>query len=474
MSAAEKVVFWQKVMAYAKGRGFQIYFITWNIYTYGAEGKGGITNDANNEATKRYFRKAVRLMFETYPHLDGLGVTAGENMNGLSADVEGKWMWDAYGQGILDYAKENPKRNITFIHRWHYADISQVMGHFEPLLALPNVRLDMSYKYSAAHMYSAPAPRLIYTKDGDVPADLARTNKKTWLEVRQDDFYYMHWGYPQFARDYIYAFPDKDKYIQGFFYGGDGWTATCDFYSKADVHKNVLDIKRVWYTQMLWGRLSYNPQTLDQVFIDEMAYRYPNVSASNLFSAWSDASRGLPLVAEVIQGSLCFDFHWWPELCQGNKGFLRIEDFIKAKPSIGSDICSIKDSAAGNCPNGRTSDKVADTIQKAGEAALEKLALVSSGGNPELEANIKSIYAQAYLSLYYAEKIRGATAKAANRNEDAKIALGKAVGFWKNYTNIMDGMFIGAVMLRTKDFKNWHVHDAAVTKEYTDLGGHAN
>jgi hypothetical protein len=473
MSAAEKVAFWQKVMAYGKGRGFQIYFITWNIYTYGAEGKNGITNDAKNEATKKYFRKAVRLMFETYPDLDGLGATAGENMRGLSADAEGQWMWDAYGQGMLDYAKANPDRNITFIHRWHYAEISQVMDHFEPLLSLPNVRLDMSYKYSSAHMYSAPAPRLIYTKDGDVPADLAKTDKKTWLEVRQDDFYFLHWGDPQFAKEYIYAFPDKDKYIQGFFYGGDGWSATRDFFSKADVHKNILEIKRVWYTQMLWGRLSYNPQTPDNVFIDEIAYRYPNVSASTLFRAWSSASRGVPLATEVIQGTLCFDFHWWPELCQGRKGFLRIDDFIKAKPSIGSDICSIADSAAGKCPNGRTPDNVADTIQTAAEAALEQIALVSSGGNPELEDTIKNIYAQAYLSLYYAEKIRGATATAANRNEDAKIALGKADCHWKNYVNIMDGMFTGVQMQRTRDFENWHVHDAAVTKEYTDLGGDA-
>ena len=87
-------------------------------------------------------------------------------MNRLSADAEGRWMWDTYGQGLMDYARQHPDRDITFIHRWHYADISQVMGHFEPLLALPNVRLDMSYKYSAAHMYSAPAPRLIYTKGG--------------------------------------------------------------------------------------------------------------------------------------------------------------------------------------------------------------------------------------------------------------------------------------------------------------------
>jgi len=474
MTAAEKVAFWQKVMAYGKSRGFKIYFITWNIYTYGAEGKNGITNDPKNEATKKYFRKAVRMMFETYPDLDGLGVTAGENMPKLSAEAEGQWMWDSYGQGIMDYAKENPERDITFIHRWHYAEISQIMGHFKPLLSLPNVRLDLSYKYSAAHMYSAPSPRLIYTKDGDVPADLARTKKKTWLEVRQDDFYYLHWGHPQFARDYIYAFPDKDKYIQGFLYGGDGWTATRDFHSKANVHKNVLDIKRLWYTQMIWGRLSYNPQTSDKVFIDEIAYRYPNVSAPTLFSAWSDASRGLPLAAEVVQGSLCYDFHWWPELCQAHKGFLKIADFIKAKPSIGSDICSIKDSAAGKYPDGRTSDKIADDVQAAGEAALKKLVSISANGNPDLEVNIKSIYAQAYLSLYYAEKIRGATAKAANRNEDAKIALGKADCHWKNYTNIMDGMFIGANMLRSRDFTNWHVHDAAVTKEYTDLGGDAD
>ena len=46
--------------------------------------------------------------------------------------------------------------------------------------------------------------------------------------------------------------------------------------------------------------------------------------------------------------------------------------------------------------------------------------------------------------------------------------------FWKDDTNIMDEMFIGVNMLRSKSFKNWHVHDAAVTKEYSDLGGDAN
>ena len=49
--------------------------------------------------------------------------------------------------------------------------------------------------------------------------------------------------------------------------------------------------------------------------------------------------------------------------------------------------------------------------------------------------------------------------------------MGKAVGHWRNYVTIMDSMFYGADMMRSKDFKNWHVHDTAVLKEYTKLGG---
>ncbi|MBT3194685.1 MAG: hypothetical protein HN341_19230, partial [Verrucomicrobia bacterium] len=196
--------------------------------------------------------------------------------------------------------------------------------------------------------------------------------------------------------------------------------------------------------------------------------------ATTLFSAWSDASRGLPLAAEVIQGSLCFDFHWWPELCQGNKGFLTIEDFMNATPSIGSELSSIQESAAGDCPSGLSSDDVADEVQTAAESALEKLAGLSAVGNPDLEVNIKSIYAQAYLSLYYAEKIRAATAMAAERNEDARTALAKAEEHWMDYTRIMDEMFIGADMLRTRSFEDWHVHDDAVSREYSALSGDAN
>ena len=63
MTNAEKAAFWKEVMVYGKSRGFQIYFVTWNIYTHGT----GLSSSPTDQATKDYFRKAVRLLFETFP-----------------------------------------------------------------------------------------------------------------------------------------------------------------------------------------------------------------------------------------------------------------------------------------------------------------------------------------------------------------------------------------------------------------------
>lgn len=474
MSPAKRADFWKEVMAYGKGRGFQIYFVTWNIYTYGATGKGGIDNNPANAATRAYFRRTITRLFETFPDLDGLGITAGENMSRISAEEEGKWMWETYGQGMTDYAKSHPDRNITFIHRWHQASIAQVMNHFGPLLALPNVRLDMSYKYSAAHVYSAPAPRLIYTKDGDVPADLARNNKKTWLEVRNDDFYFLHWADPEFVREYLKAFPDKERYIQGFFYGSDGWTGTRDFVNKENRFNGGLEIKRVWLTQMLWGRLAYNPQTPNTVFQEAIALRYPGAAAASLFEAWMNASRALPLATEMIQGTYSLDFQWWPELCQATSGFRTVADFATASPAVGSTMCSIARSAENACPGGRSAGRVADTISAFSRKALNGASGLPASLQTELGRQVLNIRAQAYLGLYYAGKIKGAVDVTRNSRSAAMAALGEADCAWKNYVYLMESLFTGAQMMRTRDFTDWHAQDSRVVDEYTGLGGSAD
>ena len=54
--------------------------MTWNVFTYGVDGKYGITDAIDNPKTVDYFRASVREMFRTYPLLRGIGLTAGENM----------------------------------------------------------------------------------------------------------------------------------------------------------------------------------------------------------------------------------------------------------------------------------------------------------------------------------------------------------------------------------------------------------
>jgi len=483
MSKAQKVAFWKAVMAYGKDRGFQIYFITWNIYTYGAI--GSFTNNPTDQSTINYIRKAVRVLFETYPDLDGIGVSAGENMDKeiISVPARIQWLADTYGSGIADYAKIHPERKINFLHRWLDADVSTVLSKFSTMLALPNVHLDMTFKYSLAHLYSTPDPAWINIKDGiNAVADLDKTGKKTWLELRNDDFYFLSWGDPQFVRECIAGYPDAGKYIAGFMYGADGWVNTRDFTSKNNSFTGMLEIKRDWFSYRIWGRLSYNPQTPDEVFINEMADRYPGVNAQILFDAWTAASRGVPLATELVMGSkpgtnfgsgyFWFDFQWWPELCQSSGGLVKIETFSGSNPSDGSNMCSIKNSANGNCSgNPRTSYFIADTIQKAAATALQKISLLDTKGYPDLVLYKKNITAQTYLSLYYAEKIRGATYQSAGNTASARTAMGNAYCHWKSYTDIMNELHNGADMMRTRSFIKWSVYDNNVLKEFTDLGG---
>ena len=60
MTIDEKIGFWRWVMQQAADRGIQVYFFTWNVFTFGAAGKHGITDDLNNPTTKKYFRASVR------------------------------------------------------------------------------------------------------------------------------------------------------------------------------------------------------------------------------------------------------------------------------------------------------------------------------------------------------------------------------------------------------------------------------
>jgi len=242
-SIDQKIAFWKEVMKYGRDRGFDIYFFTWNIFLSTAKDKHGITSDTNNELTKTFYRKCMKKFLETYPDLTGFGVTAGESMGDLNNDQREAWMWDTYGKGMMEYAVANPTRELVFIHRLLQSDFTSMMNYFKPLSDLPNVRFDISHKYSNAHAHAAVKPT--YWDGKDLEDELTKYDIKSWLTIRNDDFFFLHWADPQFVRDYVTNFPTVGKYVHGIYIGADGWVFGREFVSKNPYYqqKNALEYK---------------------------------------------------------------------------------------------------------------------------------------------------------------------------------------------------------------------------------------
>jgi hypothetical protein len=471
LSMDEKIAFWRKVMAYAHARGFEFYLFNWNIWTDGATGKYGITDDkpkaATSQATIAYMRKCMSTLLETYPGLDGFGITQGEHMSENDAD-NSAFLAKTYGLGLVDYARTHPERKFTFIHRWHLADFSEIKANFAELFRLPNIKFEMSYKYSLAHMYATPLPQRM--SEAQIKP-LREHQLKSWLTVRNDDFYYHNWGEPAFARAYLNGMIEKGDWFAGFYMGSDGYCPTRAFFSKNTVTQGQLEIQRQWYLFMLWGRLSYNPGTSDEVFKRHLAHRYPGVSSESLFTAWAKASRGLPKVGEIITGTLGRDNQWWPEACQSNDGFLTAADFGDANACKGSALASIAETASGRLAGKRSTYAVADEIEADALAALSVVSAMSAPPNTELRVALDNIKAMSYLTIYYAHKIRGATYLKTKDGEKARTALGAGYWWWLAYSHLMDKMYTGMNMARSADLPHWRYHDAAVLQEYTSNGG---
>lgn len=215
----------------------------------------------------------------------------------------------------------------------------------------------------------------------------------------------------------------------------------------------------------------YNPATSDTVFKNHLALRFPEFSSEKLFTAWSLALRGLPKATELIHGTMKLGWQWWPEGCQSHKGLVTAAQFADAVPGAGSTLSSIAQSAANDRSGGKNSYALADEIEADALAALATVNVMPAKPNTELGVAVNNIKTMSYLTLCYAHKIRGATHLKANSKDQARASMGTAYCWWMKFANLMDAMFTGMQMQRTENFRDWHVYDQSVLKDYADLGG---
>jgi hypothetical protein len=408
MTIEQKIAFWREVMDYAHDRGINVYVYTWNVFVWGADGKYGITSAQDNPIAIDYFRKSVRAMLLTYPRLAGIGMTAGENMQNLMGEHSKEmWLRQTYGDGVEDVRKLQPERSINLIHRMNQANLGQVLP---PWLDYPKP-FDLSYKYSAAHMYSLTAPPFAKRDLVDMPSSL-----RTWMELRNDDIYSFRWGDPAYARAYLRALPGPGV-MAGFNMGPDGYTWGREFISTEPESPRQLVIKKQWYSFMLWGRLSYDPSLPDSLFERTLAVRYPEAPSHKLFLASEASSRIIPEINRFFWAGGGNDLAWFPEAClshPNHHGFYTVEDFINGTTMPGSGILNIReytDAIERHAPiTGTTPPQVALQLRADASLALGLLdTMPPPGTDKELRLTIGDLRAMAYLGTYYADKILGAT-----------------------------------------------------------------
>lgn len=469
-SHEQRVAFWREVMRYAHDRGMKFYFFNWNIHLEHARDQyANLTEDPKNSATIDYMYKSMRALLETYPELDGFGITSGDGMHGTSEENT-QWTWTTMGKATRDYLRENPTRAFNLIHRSVKSSVEDWNTLYAPLKAVSNATLDFSTKYAMAHMYSAPTPRWT----GAIQK-VAQSGQKTWLTLRNDDYFYLNWGDPQFVRDFIAGIPNKEAVV-GMYIGIDGYNPSRTYFHKEPALNGQLEVERRWYMEMLWGRIAYNPNLSDDILRNLLAKRYPGVSARDLFNAWALASRSLPKVTELVMGKWQLDFHWYPEACWSDPrrctGFRTIDGFANDTTiAKGSTLCDIAQSAAGDCQGKKSALTVADEIQADARQALALVNALTSGGNTALEIAFTNIKQMACLSAYYGHKIRGATYKKAGEPAQAREEMGRAYGWWMAYTRSMEKVYQADSFRNLSIAPDWRFADVAVLKEYTDLGG---
>jgi hypothetical protein len=473
----QKIDFWRRVMQYAHDRNIAFHIVTWNIYTYGVDGKYGITDALDNPKTADYFRASVREMFRTYPLLAGIGLTAGENMGEVkmysggvdSFDAKENWLFATYGQGVLDAARAEPRRRFRLIHRQHESRAQDIVSTFKPVVEQPNVDFVFSFKYAQAHALSSTTQPFHRNYVGTLGP------LKTLWTIRNDDALMLRWAAPDFVREFVRNIPREPS--AGYYVGSDMWVWGREFLAKTPRSPRQLEIDKHWLHTLLWGRFGYDPLLDNARIASLVGQRFPGVDGAKLLSAWQNASMIYPGVTGFHWAD--FDFQWYIEACRSRpgpaktaSGFHSVETFITqpVHPASGNMSIPVYVDAwrKGELAKaeGRAPTAVSRSLHTSADAALRSADAMARSraakSDAELRDTLDDIRSMALLGKYYAHKIGAATSLAQARasrdtalQKSAIAELELARGFWRRYTALMGARYRNPVWTNRVGHVDW-------------------
>ena len=473
--------YWHTLFRMAKNRGIKTYLINWNIFVspsfaekYGVadyclpemEGKEYFGDGDYSPLVQRYNRECVTQLINEYPELTGFGVSQNERMEGVPEQVWQDWIVNTYFD-----AMDSADHKIEFIMRAHTHPAPELTRKAieDNAYRLGTVWVPVKFNWSHAHA----TPKLMYIHGGSRSTSLWNPEPKNYKMVftmRNEDFFVLRWGQPDFIRD-VLKYNNQD-YVGGFMIGSETYIPAKDYITKEGVPKDwKYAFERQWLFYEVWGRLLYDQNVKDNVFANTFNQKYNIDYGDKLLEAHKLADK-MPLkLASFYAASWDFTLYSEGFLAgyRSNMGSMydAVSPFISVNEimntvTLDTSLVSIKNFVANKY---KGTDKItplqlADGLEKDGNAALELLKNMEPE-NPVLRNEIDDIRSWAYLSLYFSEKLRGGTALQyyrvegnANKKTESIQHLEKALGYWQNVVNITSKYFDEIPLLHFGDRYN--------------------
>jgi hypothetical protein len=456
---------YREIFRMAKERGLDTYVVFWSIFVSEEFSKAHgvarenfyphyyVTGDTS-DITKRYLRESVTQMLEEYPDLDGIGVSHGEGMAGMTPLQRQQFVDEVYIAGALQAKRAQP---VKLIHRVPFssglssgpgvsADVEKItrtaMEKLGNQFSGP-IWVEMKFNWSHGHS----TPKLVKVHGGQLGDTYFKptpSNYKVVWQVRNEDFFALRWGVPDFIRQHI-ALNGGQDYVGGYFIGSETYIPALDYFTAVD---RPVDWKwafqRQWLFYKLWGRLLYDPKTPDAVFQAEFTRRY-GARGANLLKAFALASNTQMRLASLYDSKWDFTLYGEGMLAlQGEETHYIGIDALINQPTMDPAYVSVADFVKTTLAGGAygadrvTPLQLADLLERDCREALNLVRRTNTKDNASLMYEVADIRAWGYLGLHLAEKLRGAVDLATYRlkggealKQSAASHFGAALAAWK-------------------------------------------
>ena len=450
----------------AKERAIDTYIIPFNIFVSPEFSKAHNVNIDNlqhdffvkgdtSELVKRYTRECVTQMLQEYPEITGMGLTLGEGMGGMTPQQREDWMRQTIIEGM-----RLAGRKLKLIHRIPFSSTTGSLGvtsietekltrnvieeEGELPFLQPPIYADLKYNWSHAHS----TPKLVKVHGGKLYDTYFKPEPKnykvTWT-ARNEDFFCLRWGVPDFIRAHIAE--NGQSYVGGYFIGSETYIPAKDYFTRPGVAVDwKYAFERQWLFYKLWGRLLYNPATPDAIFQAEFTRRYGK-GGSNLLKA-SALAGTTPLRLASL-----FDFTM--DLTLYTEGFMALDNKVKRveyisinrlinQPVTDPDYVSVVDylktiSSGGTFASNKVTPPVLiGMLERDCNEALSLVKNINTSNNNTLMFEVADVKAWANMGLHFAEKLRGAVALQTYRTKGGEENKQKAVSYLENALKYWD------------------------------------